>query len=594
MILPNIWGGGQLVAFSALDGETGWPASLVAVTLDERIGLDFYSGRRPRLWLALQVKGKLADGTPGARFAAIEPTIVAGDVIVVDVEAERGAGCRLRIACTDRVGMVGEVSALTQGVRAYVVLDLSPPARDTDQGSAGEVVVAVEGTPVRPKWLGANQRAFELRPPRARFAVTMEIAGMPGAQEALQAILSRDMDEVCAMRMAFFERVPPLPGASDDRQRAFAKACSVLKVNVESHQGEIPVRYGVPDRAPHRWMWLWDTAFQAFGYAHLDLSLARETLLAALSKVREEGFLPHRMTPDRAGDSQITQPPLLGWAVWSLHQMQPDREFLASAYPPLSKYLSWDLRNRDRDGDGLLEWAAPDESGMDNSPRFDGGVEFAAVDFNAFAAAEAGFLADIAEALGRAEEAAQWRAERERIASAIESNLWCEEAGVYYDRAPGGDFIGVKTCAGFAPLFAGIASPQRARRLVAHLNDPGQFWPAFPAPSVALDESSFGDDMWRGPTWMNYNFLVIHGLRRYGYSDLAAELAERCLEQVTTWYRDEGAIFEYYDPHGRVSPRRLHRKGRVPTHRSGGIPVVTDYNWSAAIFAALAVERYGR
>jgi hypothetical protein len=594
MILPNIWGGGQLFAFSGLDGETGWPASLVAVTLDERIGLDFYSGRRPRLWLVLQGKGKLADGTRAAQFAAIEPTAVVGDVIVIDVEAARGVGCRLRIVCTDRVGMLGEVSALAPGVRAYVVLDLSPPAADTDSGSAGEVVVAVEGAPVRPRWLGADQRAFEVRPPRARFAVTLELAGMPGAREALQAILSRDLDQVCATRLAFFERVPLLPGASDDRQRAFAKACSVLKVNLESPQSEIPLRYGVPDRAPHRWMWLWDAAFHAFGYAQLDLRLARETLLAALSKVREDGFLPHRMAPERAGDSGITQPPLLGWAVWSLHQMQPDREFLAAAYPRLSRYLNWDLRNRDRDGDGLLEWAAPDESGMDNSPRFDAGVEFAAVDFNAFAAAEAGFLADIAQAIGKPEEAGQWRAEQQRMAGAIQSSLWCEEDGLYYDRAPGGELVRIKTCASFAPLFAGIASQQQARRLVERLGDPDQFWPAFPVPSVALDEPRFSDDMWRGPTWMNYNFLIIHGLRRYGYSDLAAELAERCLEHVMTWYRNEGAIFEYYDPQGRVSPRHLHRKGRVPTHRSGGIPVITDYNWSAAAFVALAVERSGR
>jgi neutral trehalase len=234
-----------------------------------------------------------------------------------------------------------------------------------------------------------------------------------------------------------------------------------------------------------------------------------------------------------------------------------------------------------------------DESGMDNSPRFDGGVDFAAVDFNAFAAAEAGYLAEIAQALDRSDDASRWREERARLAAAIETRLWCEEDGFYYDRAASGEFARVKTVAGFTPLFAGVASEERAKRLVERLTDPAQFWPPFPVPSTALDEPTFTDDMWRGPTWMNYNFLIIHGLRAYGYTDLAAELAERCLDQVATWYAREGTIFEYYDPMGRTSPRRLHRKGRVPTHRSGGIPVITDYNWSAAIFAALATERYG-
>jgi len=593
-ILPNVWGGGQLFAFSGLEGDTGWPAALVAVTLDSRIGLDFYSGRRPRLWLALETKGRRFDGAPAAPFAAIRPTIVAGDVIVVNIEAERGAGCRLRLACVDRAGIRGEISGLAQGVRAYIVLDVSAPPQDTDQGSAGEVVIAVEGEPAARRWLERGQRAFELRASPARFAAAMETPGGIRTQESLSAVLSRDMDELVAARMAFFERVPELPGASDDRQRALAKAFSVLKVNLESARGEIPLRYSVPDRAPHRRMWLWDTAFHAFGYAHLDLSLARETVLAALSKVRADGFLPHRMAPERSGDSDITQPPILGWATWSLHQMQADCDFLGRAYPALGRYLKWDLNNRDRDGDGLLEWARPDESGMDNSPRFDRGAAFAAVDLNAFAAAEAGFLASIAQALDRPREARAWQAERDRITAAIESTLWCEPDGLYYDHAPGEDFVRVKTCASFMPMFAGVAAADRVARLVERLTDAAQFWPAFPVPSVALDEACFSDDMWRGPTWLNYNFMIIAGLRRYGYADRASELAERCLDQVTSWYRREGTVFEFYDPGGRVSPRRLHRKGRVPTHRSGGIPVITDYNWSAAVFIALAMERYGR
>ncbi|UCH35542.1 MAG: hypothetical protein JSV65_04100 [Armatimonadota bacterium] len=591
MILPNVWGGGQLFAFSGMEGETGWPGSLVAVTLEDRIGLDFYSGRRPRLWVVLEAKATLCDGTPQAPFGSLKPTVVASDVVVVDVEAVRGSGCRIRMVCTDRAGVLGEVTQQGAGVRVYLALDLSPPGRDTDGGSAGDVVVAAEGAPVHAKWLAPGQRAFELRRPQGRFAVAMET--MPsGAADTLQAILSQDMDELCAARMAFFERPPALRGASEKRQRAFAKAFSVLKVNVESPQGAIPARYGVPDRAPHRWMWLWDTAFQSFGYARLDAALARETLLAALSKVRDDGFLPHRMTPDAAGDSDITQPPVLGWAVWSLHQLEPDRDFLERAYEPLSKYLKWDLGNRDRDGDGLLEWAASDESGMDNSPRFDDGVRSAAVDLNAFAAAEAGFLAEIGAALGRPADAEAWRAERQRLATAVEAALWCEEDGMYYDRVPGGGFVRVKTCAGFAPMFAGIASAERVSRLVERLIDPAQFWPAFPVPSVALDEPSFTDDMWRGPTWPSYNYLIVQGLKRYGHDDVAADLAERYLDEVTNWYTREGAFFEFYDCAGRTSPRRLHRKGRQPTHRSGGIPVVTDLNWSAAVFVALAAEKY--
>lgn len=590
MLLPDIWGGGQLFAFSGLDGETGWPA-LVAVTLEDRVGLDFYSGARPRMWLALETKTKFADGSPKAPFAAIKPTVVAGDVIVIQLEVERNAGCLLRLACIDRNTMLGEVSAAAPGVRPYVVLDFTPPGVEADPGCAGEVIFAAEGDAAAPRWLGSGQQAFRLRSPRARLAIALD-TGKSARQELLQSPLSASADDICGARMAFFDRLPDLHGAHDLRRRAYAKAQSVLKVNLESPQGRIPTHYGVPDRAPQRQMGLWETAFHAFGYARLDMAIARETLLAALSQAQDDGFLPSRITPD-GERAEITQPPLLGWAAWALQSVGPDLDFLARCYPPLCRYLRWDLAHRDRDGDGLLEWAGAAESGMDNSPRFDDGADFAAVDFNAFAAAEAAALGDIAEALGNDDDARTWRAEHARRAEAIEGRLWCEDDGIYYDRRPDGEFVRVKTCASFAPLFAGVASAERARRLAEHLSDGAQFWPLFPVPSVALDEATYSDDMWRGPAWLNYSFLLLHGLRRYGFDQLADELRERCLEQVSKWYGREGTLFEFYDPTGRTAPRRLRREGRVATHRAGGTPVITDYNGTAAIYVALAGERYG-
>ncbi len=94
------------------------------------------------------------------------------------------------------------------------------------------------------------------------------------------------------------------------------------------------------------------------------------------------------------------------------------------------------------------------------------------------------------------------------------------------------------------PLYAGTISRERAAVLVKMLESDKLFGPAYPAPSVPL-ESSFFDPQryWQGPTWVNTNWLIIDGLKRYGYKDHAEALTESTLEMIS-----KNGIAEYYNP----------------------------------------------
>ena len=60
------------------------------------------------------------------------------------------------------------------------------------------------------------------------------------------------------------------------------------------------------------------------------------------------------------------------------------------------------------------------------------------------------------------------------------------------------------------------------------MQDPKQWWAAFPVPTVAMDDPKFGAEaMWRGDMWPATTYLVACGLNRYGYHDVARRLAER-------------------------------------------------------------------
>ena len=92
------------------------------------------------------------------------------------------------------------------------------------------------------------------------------------------------------------------------------------------------------------------------------------------------------MTPTDSDD--CTQPQVLSWGVLEVYNKTKDVEFLRECVDALDAYLTWDMKNRDKNGNGLLEWATePDnvlskcgESGLDNSPRFDFDKDIDAID----------------------------------------------------------------------------------------------------------------------------------------------------------------------------------------------------------------------
>src|SRR5205807_108265 len=105
-----------------------------------------------------------------------------------------------------------------------------------------------------------------------------------------------------------------------------------------------------------------------------------------------------------------------------------------------------------------------------------------------------------------------------------------------------GQLIALPTVATFLPLWAGVM-PSRVTRLIARLRQPG-CWPAWPVPSVPLDAAQFQPERyWQGPTWINMNWAIVHGLRQCDATDLAAVLRQRTIQLV-----DRSGFAEYFSP----------------------------------------------
>lgn len=144
----------------------------------------------------------------------------------------------------------------------------------------------------------------------------------------------------------------------------------------------------------------------------------------------------------------------------------------------------------------------------------------------------------------KAEVPKELHASIERTEEALE-NLWDDESHSYYSR----DFITHRllkepSIASLLPLYAGTISKERAAELVKTIEDEHQFGLSYPLPSVPLNSSWFNPRRyWQGPTWINMNWLVIDGLKRYGYDEHARLLTDISLELIT-----QHGPSEYFNP----------------------------------------------
>ncbi len=553
--LPDVWGECAIFAFSGMDGPTHTRSGFVMTFAAQPYGLLVHTPQRRAVLLHQAQPGKVLAAT--------------GDVLVV----ESG---------------VGELALAYAAWHTLVGL-LPPGARIGISAEDGALVEAQTAGWVSVSSDGADALALCWRGERIAlaFGFTREEAldrAESGLQISLEAVIQ---DRLAPYRKQLLN--DPL------RDRLLKKCLSVMRVNTLAAEGAILQSWSTPDRVPHRHMWLWDTVFHSLAMNRVDARLSWHSLKSVLDAQLPDGMIPHMITA--AGwTSAITQPPLLAWGVWENYSVLRDREVLAEALPRLEKYLDWDLNQRDRNSNGLLEWfiegdvnCRSGESGLDNSPRFDRALLMDAVDFSTFAALDMEYLSRIARELGDMECAARWQDRASALSRAIHTELWDAADGFYYDRTLDGEVVRVRAASGFLPLLLADIPDEHVACLVHALQDPAQFNTAFPIPSVAADHPAWSTDMWRGATWVNLNYLISQGLARQGRGVEARWLAEKTVRFVNRYYCEYGVLFEFFDSKDERPPLACDRKGqrREPYDIRRKMDSIRDYHWTAALTACI-------
>lgn len=569
---PKIWGQGSIFASSGLETKTTATNSLVGSLLADRIGFEFKTPIRSFFYFKFKNREEIDN---------IEFDVITSDLIKGRLTDKLGEEYELLISFW---------SENTVNVKVCAYLRAS---FDFDEDMTEQMVDdALTFT------RGSEKYAFLEN--RDGSAIRMAFSYGENAIENVKNAVVSDIESDAKAKLAFYSRLPRPQFKDLDEEMLYYKCFSVMKSMIYSPEGRYKTYWSTPDRYPHKDCWLWDTAFHVVGLKYISPDLAKDAIRAVLTIQHDDGYIPHQFSVD--ADSAVTQPPVLSWAVYELYKATGNTDLAQEVFDKLAGYLTWDMNNRDVNKNGLLEYEVNedsvtnrcDESGMDNTPRFDGESKMDCIDFSCFFANDAMCLSKLATAIGRNDDAKYWNDIYEKTKKAINGLLWNDKDDFYYDRRMDGTLCEVKSVSAFLALFAGVCDEKQAQALVEHLDNPNEFGTPFPIPTVSADDKTYPTmDMFRGTVWLNFNYMIADGLEKYGFGEKASYIREKTVEQVKKWYLTDGVIYEFYDSRDKVSPRRLARKGNplqpyIPDIR---IQCVHDFSWGSCFVPDIIIKR---
>lgn len=165
-------------------------------------------------------------------------------------------------------------------------------------------------------------------------------------------------------------------------------------------------------------------------------------------------------------------------------------------------------------------------------------------------------------------EVPSWLLERMKQSESALELMFDKKHHVYFDRNyHTGRLIHVESIGRYMPLYSGAISQKRARELASQIKKELNAT-HYPVASTPVDSPYFNHHRyWQGPSWVNTNWLIIEGLNRYGFHELADEITSRTLQLVNQ-----------YGPHEYFSPL-------------DGTPAgAHQFSWSAALAIDLSAN----
>lgn len=349
-------------------------------------------------------------------------------------------------------------------------------------------------------------------------------------------------------------------------------------------EGNLKYKFIVPGSVYSNALWDWDSWLTNIALRQFvtdDISeYEKGCILNYLNMQDEKGRLhitikPQSTIPTLIPDKEINihKPCLAQHAAFIVKENNKDAEWLRPVFHKLLKFVDYYINNF-RHECGIYFWQNDCAIGVDNDPStfYRPNKSSGSILLNCFMFKELEAVCYLAEILGV--DYTKYREEADNLKSVIRKECYDEKDGMYYSvdlnllpvdpnsylhkNAPRhwDCLIQRLGCwSGFLAMWCGIATQEEAERMVKeNLLDEKGFWADFGVRTLSKYEKMYlikacgNPSCWLGPIWGISNYMVFSGLVRYGFDDVAKELAEKTINLFANDIETTGELHEYYVP----------------------------------------------
>ncbi|MDR3711658.1 MAG: trehalase family glycosidase [Puia sp.] len=317
----------------------------------------------------------------------------------------------------------------------------------------------------------------------------------------------------------------------------------------------------------------WDTYFASVMCSLFNKDLAYANAVEITKAISAQGFIPNYQAPFGNYSWDRSEPPVGAVIVLDIYKRYHEKWFLEEVYDELLTWNRW--WSKCRSIKGYLAWGSDDvadslrtidkfdlqaakfESGLDNSPMYDGvpfnktthTMELADVGLMSLYVADCNALQEMATVLGKKADIKELSERSARYKKSLAS-LWDEEKGIFVNKRTDTDEKSYRLSpTNFYPMLAKACTQRQAERMIReHYFNSNEFYGEFVIPSIARNDPAFKDnDYWRGRIWGPMNFLLYLGMRNYDLPEARADLVKKSGALLMKSWKANGAIYENYN-----------------------------------------------
>jgi len=299
------------------------------------------------------------------------------------------------------------------------------------------------------------------------------------------------------------------------------------------------------DEGFNKLIFQWDTNFiVAFALYAKDVFPAIQSLDNFYKKQRADGYIQRvyrettgELVSEPTPDEPMVNPPLFAWIEFKHYQLTGEKLRIEKVLPNLVAYYDWIETNmRDSIGKGLY-YNTMLGSGMDNTPRPNVG-KTGWIDMSAQQALAALCISKLAGIIDKYDIENQYYKKYIELKELINKHCWNSEKKFYFDMTIAGNHSSIKHIGAFWPLLAEIPDSEQTDKLLVHLKNKNEFWRPHLIPTLSHDDPNYDETghYWLGSVWAPTNYMVIKGLEKYNYYDLANQISINHLSNLSEIY----------------------------------------------------------